>query len=620
MASGASNVSGRSSCLTTMYPTVAAAPAYIGSPRRAAVDGAWSPWRRSAVADTCADSNRAGGPSPVAPSPTVTKPAPAYRAGSVRSSPTNESWAMAPTSSIPGPDSAATIERRDARVAARSNLASSSTGVGAPGAAASTRASIVTGGVPGSTRGSMPHAAPGMLAPMWAFTAVALAAPCDEPRTVEAFRRELDAAWRSAIADDRAAVRERVLWLDAAVACVLGPLDPVDAAAFHRDRAVEARWSGDGQGALAAAAAAVRLAPDAAAVWAAELPEFAQLVEHAPTAPMTEDFGTSLAAMVYVDGARAPRRPMGHPVVVQAFDPVTGTPLSGAWVDHRDPLPDWVALPKPSCTDEVAVDDLVGQVLAAEEAYAALDVTAFEAALQAVAAGLPCVTVRLATPQAAAIHRLEGIRQYTYGAETSALRSFQEARALDPLHQPTEATMPPGSTLHALWELAGRAGPSPLLVERIPEGLALVVDGIPATVRPAALPSIVQVTAPTGTALWTRYVPPGAQLPDLEPERVRASRMEWDALPPATRRYLAEGQARAGRNRTAGLAVTGAACLTLSAAFYVTNAVAVSEFEALDTERSRLAGLVRTANTSATASSLLLVAGTGLVGASIVLR
>jgi hypothetical protein len=452
-----------------------------------------------------------------------------------------------------------------------------------------------------------------------AASLAAHAAPCDVVVEVVEVRAKAEAAWTAALTDRGAELREHVQWLEEHIGCVAGPLTTGDAAIFHRAQAMMALAAGDRRAAVAAAGAALRLAPEEVPAWGSTSAPFAVLASEVPTEVISDDFGTSLAARVYTDGRANASRFVGQPLVVQLFAP-GGAPVAGAWIAAAEPLPDWVAFPPVRCASEVAVDSLLQHVTRAETAYRELDVATFEASLQAVAEELPCVHARIGTSQAAAVHRLEGLRQYTHGESTSAVRSFQNARGLDPVFTPSEAIVRPESRLEKLWNLAGQAPPSPWATVAVPPGLVLYVDGLGATGRPAATPSIVQLATGAGVVLSTQYVPVGAALPDLAPIAVESTRLAEESMPPALRLYREEGIQRRTHVRQTRLAAAGVAVLTGSAALYVVNVNAVAEYNDTDTPHTRLPGLQQRANAAATASSLLLATGAGLIAASIVFR
>lgn len=451
----------------------------------------------------------------------------------------------------------------------------------------------------------------------WLTSAVATAA-CPTTIDLTAFRAETEKAWAAMRDGRREAGRAARLRLQGALRCVADPLTPADAAAFHRLRAIEAVFAGDERGARAAAWAAWRLAPGATRAAGEQIADFGPLVASDPPPPVADAFGTSLAATVVVDGSERPVRIVGQPTIVQVFD-TDGAPIDGAWVDGRDRLPDWVAFPRVACPEPVAVGTLLEQSDNAERAYAELDVTAFVTSLRAVAAGLPCITGAIATPQAAAIHRLEGLRLYTVGAEISALRSFQQAQALDPLFVPPETILRPESALARLWERAQTATPSPWIATPAPRNVELVVDGMGGRMRPASLPSIVQVSTPSGEVLWTRYVPAGAGLPDLTSLGREAAARAAAQVPPAERLYLDAAARRRRRNQRASLIIGSTLSLSTSALFYARNVQLVSEFNDPITRNDRRPELRRQANQAATLSSAFFIGSVGLLGAAVVL-
>ncbi|MEZ4318388.1 MAG: hypothetical protein R3F61_12830 [Myxococcota bacterium] len=445
----------------------------------------------------------------------------------------------------------------------------------------------------------------------------ALGACGDDALTNAAFQESLDGAWSMLLEGDDDAFRAEVYEAEKAIACLQAPVTVVDAARFHRNRALASSLSGDPKGALASAAASFRLAPEQAPLWAQENTAYSQLLDQAPDPGPVDEFATSLAARVYTDGSPVPARQTGQPVLVQVFSP-EGPPVGGAWIDARSPMPDWVAFPTVSCADDVAIESLVQDVEAAEAAFAALDVDGFEAALQRIASGLPCVDQALRPTQAAAIHRLEGLRLYTSGSRLGALRSFQEAQLLDPAFVPPEALTREGSTLGDLWTRAGSVGSPPWQPVDVPEGVVLRIDGIASSARPATLPGIVQLLTPTGRHLWTRYVPAEAPLPDLAGLGLAAGEDAESQLPPALALYRQDERKRSRSNLRRGLQMGGAALLVGSGLMYGLNARHVADYRDPTEPPEGLASARIAANRAATASAGLLVLGSVSIGASFV--
>lgn len=447
------------------------------------------------------------------------------------------------------------------------------------------------------------------------LAAAASARECPSPLPVDQVRERLAAAEAAARPEER---HEGLTAVLGGLGCAAGPLPPADVARVHRLVSLDAAWSGDAPRAAAAAAAAARIDPEGTTAAVASHPELAPPVT-ADLAMMSDEFGTSLAARVYVDGAEGSSRTVGQPAVVQVFDGA-GRPIDGAWVAGDAPLPDWVAFPDLSCSTTTAVDGLLRHVAAAEAAYASLDVPAFERALEQVASGLPCVASRVGSTQAAAIHRLEGLRQFAHGGDDAALRSFQEARVLDPRFVPPPELVRPESALAALWTLAGAAGPGAWVDEEVPPGLLLTVDGLPSSARPSALPAIVQLSDPTGAVWWTRYVPPGARLPDFTAVGRAATERRAATLSPARMLYVDLGERRAANVRQTGLFAASGVAYSAGALAYLFNARAHSEYLDRDTPQPELDGLRRATNTSALVSTSAVAAGTALLVGAIVSR
>ncbi len=461
---------------------------------------------------------------------------------------------------------------------------------------------------------------------LWASTPAW--ADCETVQSVAELRSALDASWQSlqdAGSVDEVSDSYRQAMVDAEqwVACLDGPLSPEDAAHFHRNRALASVLAGDSDGALAAASAALRLRPEAEIEWRAASDAFAELSDaltgRSPRA--REEFPTSLAASVWSDGAPLAARTVGEPVIVQVFEGSAegrnNRPIGGAWIDPRSPLPDWVVYPPVDCDGEtVPVAALVQDVRRAEQAFDDLDLEGFESALERIAVGLPCVDQAIRPTQAAAIHRLEGLRQYTRGQRLGSVRSFQEAQTLDAAFDPPESLTREGSTLAGLWMRAGSAAPPPWLDLSMPDNVVLRVDGLVATSRPATLPFIVQAVAPSGEVLWTRYIPGGVSLPDLGFLVQEATRIEENRLPPALAEYRRYG-AQQQRSRTArALQFGGATAIVGAGLLYGLNARQVGQYNDPTTPPDRIEPLRVAANRSATGSLALAVVGTLSIGAS----
>ncbi|MCA9570434.1 MAG: hypothetical protein KC656_21465, partial [Myxococcales bacterium] len=269
--------------------------------------------------------------------------------------------------------------------------------------------------------------------------------------------------------------------------------------------------------------------------------------------------------------------------------------------------------PEVDCEGQVSIDAVVARSHEATEAYRALDVDGFERALERVAVGLPCVD-QLLTPEAAAtIHRLEGIRLFTRGSRTGSVRSFQEARILDPAFVPDPELIPADSGLERNWRLAGEAASPPWFPMPEAEGLTTWVDGLRTGNRPATLPAILQVTGPSGAVVWTQYVPATAALPSLEGlRRAQQDPLELD-LSPAMRVYRDHQLEERGRASLRVFAYTGYGLLGVAAGALITNVVFHAAYDDLSTSPEKLPRLERSIDLSARVGNATFVGGAVLV-------
>mgnify|MGYP000686707760 CR=1 FL=1 len=453
---------------------------------------------------------------------------------------------------------------------------------------------------------------------MW-WLSLALAGPCADADllTPVDLRDELEALWSTS--DDRA-FRTGMAAVDGQLSCIAEPVEPLDVARLHRNQAQLALASGDERGARRALASMARVAdgtdtPEVDDGWLAARSELGAL-DAVGAEPAMVEFRTSLAVTVLVDGKGTNQRPVDQPVFLQAFAP-DGSLVDAAWVSARDPLPTWVALPPNRCERTEGTGALAASSRAAEEAFARLDVVGFRAALEQVATGLPCADAVVSPAEAAAIHRLEGVRLYTIGAQDSALRSLQQARLLDPLGTVEGDAMAEGSPLARLWDKAGDSPAPPWVPIDAPDGLSVRVDGIPSRSRPLTVPSIVQLTTKTGRVLWSSYVPAMAELPPLEVFAPDAERID---LAPARALYLEDEVRRKRTGQQRVLVLSGSAMLLASGLLWQTNRNAVSDYYAPETspeylERHRVRANVAGGGSVATGS-----VGAVLLGVAIALE
>ena len=447
---------------------------------------------------------------------------------------------------------------------------------------------------------------------LW-LSSLALAGPaCDKVATAEDLSTASNSAFNAMSAGDPQKSQAMLKSLNRMLTCTDAPVPAAQVAEIHRAHAALAQHAGDRRGAIAAAAAAMAAAPDV--ILTLPGPEGAMLVTEAQSLalPAGVSFGTPLATSVFVNGLPGAMRPVGQPMIVQAFAP-GGAHIGSAWVSASAPLPEWVAFPPVDCDRAVPSQELVAEVWHAEAAYAKLDVQGFEDALYNVAVGIPCTAGTVELSQAAAVHRLEGLRQFTHDNASQAIRSFQSAQMLDPGYTPSEAMFPRGSSLTSLWQRAGSQSAVAWVAVELPPDLTLIVDGIRSRQRPAALPSIVQVTSPSGMVLWSQYVPPGGDLPELSRFLTTSIELEAELTPPALAVYQREGRRRKTRKRRDALWGVGGLLIGASGIAFAANTAAVYDYNQDNWSKARLDDFRRSANISATVSTGLFISGSALL-------
>ncbi|MCB9670727.1 MAG: hypothetical protein H6734_14700 [Alphaproteobacteria bacterium] len=443
------------------------------------------------------------------------------------------------------------------------------------------------------------------------WISLALATPCPESVAPADFTAELEALWERG-ATSGSAIRTDVLALQARIRCLSAPLDATAAAAFHRNRALASLAAEDADVARASAAAARRLAPEASAGWATESPAFAGLLESAPVSGPPEDLVTSLAARVYTDGTEGARRFPGEPLLLQVFA-ADGEPVEATWLSPRDPTPAWIAFPPPGCQGPIPTDRIVEHAQEAHTAYEVLDPQGFRLALEALAVELPCADRVMSPASAAVVHRLEGVRLFSTGNRSGAVRAFQEAQILDPAYVPSETIAPEGSSIRALWDRAGTAASAPWLPIETPAGVTLWVDGLRTSSRPATLPSILQATV-NGEVVWSRFVPATVPLPPLrEVLDLPEGEVAVEAVTPAMALYEAAGRRheRFRQRRTArGVAVV---LLGTAVGTFMVNTLAAASFEDPTLHPDHVRSRARTSNVTFAVGFGQLVGGAGLL-------
>jgi hypothetical protein len=167
-----------------------------------------------------------------------------------------------------------------------------------------------------------------------------------------------------------------------------------------------------------------------------------------------------------------------------------------------------VAAQAAPCDAPVSPASLAAQADEATLAWATLDEDGFVEALDALDAGLPCLEAPLGPDQAAAVHRMHGLRAFLEDDSDAARASFRAAALADPGYELSDRVAPEGGKLWRLITEAaaadGEAGrPLSLL-----DGGQVWVDGVVGGARAEDRPAVVQVGADR-SVVWSRLLGPG---------------------------------------------------------------------------------------------------------------
>ncbi len=153
--------------------------------------------------------------------------------------------------------------------------------------------------------------------------------------------------------------------------------------------------------------------------------------------------------------------------------------------------------------------------------FATLDEDSFFDTAQQAQSALGCLDEVFLPPNAAAYHRLMGLRAFFDGDEDSAVVAFRASQAIEPDYELSAKIAPVGGKLHRLW-IQARQGPNPFIGSfNAPAGKYAYVDGTETRTRAEDLPSIIQYGSGDGSVDWTGYVAPGVtppvELPEMAP-------------------------------------------------------------------------------------------------------
>ena len=159
-----------------------------------------------------------------------------------------------------------------------------------------------------------------------------------------------------------------------------------------------------------------------------------------------------------------------------------------------------------------AVDNaqLVATMDQAEVAFAALDLSSFQTAMDLAVFSVACLNDPLRPQDAARFHRLQGLRQFVAGEEQGARASFRSARSAQPEYSFPTSLVPAG---HAIRDLYVRSPPSSLKIPApVPQNGELWIDGEPSELWDNQSPALLQVIS-DGAVISTHYMLPGDALP-----------------------------------------------------------------------------------------------------------
>jgi hypothetical protein len=142
------------------------------------------------------------------------------------------------------------------------------------------------------------------------------------------------------------------------------------------------------------------------------------------------------------------------------------------------------------CEAPVPGDQLVALADDAQAAFSEMDGGGFDAAVQGVEAGVPCLDAPLSPAQAGRVHMTLGLDGYLARDTARSVRAFQAAQAADPALDPS-SWLPETHPLHQEWRFAqGLAAAAPDDIAP-PDGVRVFADGVVSkalhTTRPAVL-------------------------------------------------------------------------------------------------------------------------------------
>lgn len=159
--------------------------------------------------------------------------------------------------------------------------------------------------------------------------------------------------------------------------------------------------------------------------------------------------------------------------------------------------------------------DLTRHVEEAEDAFAAIEATAFETAVAAMRSDLSCLVSTPDPRLASSVHGVEALDAYLDQDQGRALLSLRAMVETWPGADLSVDLAPEGGELRAWLTMASRVPPAPRAPVSIPAGHDLVVDGLSARDVPTDRPAVVALVGPYGDLVWSGVFTGPAALPGL---------------------------------------------------------------------------------------------------------
>lgn len=148
------------------------------------------------------------------------------------------------------------------------------------------------------------------------------------------------------------------------------------------------------------------------------------------------------------------------------------------------------------------------------EAYARVDIKAFDAASVVINEGIACADTRLESHTVVELHRTMAIIAFAAGQQTPARKSFLAARTLDPSWVLPPDLYPENHPLRTIYESAVPAASG---LEKLDASRAdWLVDGLPAAVVPLDRAFVLQALDDEGKVRYTGYLWSIIDIPNLQ--------------------------------------------------------------------------------------------------------